>query len=146
MCRKTLTFLLIFNLLFIPILMIGNAHISKFRARREHNEIVIEWKTESENNVVCFEIERSANKVDWQKIVAVPSKSGNSNSPQYYDYRDTDNSLFKSNASSLNYRLIIVSKDPETNAETSETYYVIASVSGSSGIRHTWGSLKAMFR
>ncbi|MBN1779554.1 hypothetical protein JW948_00370 [bacterium] len=139
MPRKILTISLALALIIWPLLIYSGAHISNFHARAENNTVVLEWNTESETGVARFEIERSMDKANWQTIDAVPSKAGTSDSRQYYQY--TDNSVFKGNTSSLDYRLQIVDKNGQKTA-----FSVIASVSGSSGIRRTWGSLKASFR
>ncbi|MBN2103475.1 hypothetical protein JW835_05480 [bacterium] len=115
----------------------GSAYINNFHARRDNdNRIILEWITESEINVARFIIKRND-----QKIGSVPSKSSNSTTQQFYQFIDSNTELLKSSASSLNYSLTIV----DVNGH-SEDYPVIASISGNSGIRHTWGSLKALFR
>ena len=126
-------------LLIIPQVLISGAQISGFNAYRDNQQIRIEWTTEIESNCLRYEIQRSTDKVNWQRIGAVKSKTGNSTSQQLYQY--IDDSIFKSSDASINYRLVIVDQNGTTH-----THNVIASVTGSSGIKRTWGSLKAMFR
>jgi hypothetical protein len=67
----------------------------------------------------------------------VPGQSGERKS-----YSFTDNSIFKTtHTGTFYYRLIIV--DSQGN---STPHDVIVSIAGNSGLRHTWGSIKAMFR
>ena len=137
--RKLTTIFLSVLLLIIPIILIASTRISEFRARREGNVIILEWATESESNVEKFNIQRSVDTINWHDLDSVPSKNGNSTTRQSYIYRD--NNIFKATSGNFNYRLIII--DQKGN---SSLYNVVASASGYSGIKHTWGSLKAMFR
>jgi hypothetical protein len=139
MLRQTFTLFLITGLILIPLIVCASAQINNFHARAVNNSIVVEWSTESESGVSKFEIQRSLDKINWIKIGSVSSQSGNSST--HHDYQFIDNSIFKGNESSLNYRLVVIDQTGH-----SEIFSVIASVSGSSGIRQTWGSLKAMFR
>jgi hypothetical protein len=138
MRSKSIKFVILLTVL-IPALLQSNAQISGFNAYRDNQRIHIEWTTESESNCLRFEIQRSSDKINWQRIGVVKSKTGNSNAQQLYQY--IDDSLAKSNDSSINYQLLIVDRDGTTH-----THNVVASITGSSGIKHTWGSLKAMFR
>jgi hypothetical protein len=126
-------------LISLPLLLYAGATINNFHARLENSMIILEWNTESEMNVSHFEIQRSTDKINWMKIGTVKSNTSTSNIRQYYQF--SENAIFKISTSSLNYRLVVVD-----NQNNREIYSVVASVSGSSGIKRTWGSLKAMFR
>jgi hypothetical protein len=126
-------------LITLPLLLYAGATINNFHARLENSMIILEWNTESEMNVSHFEIQRSTDKINWMKIGTLKSNTGTSNIRQYYQF--SENAIFKISTSSLNYRLVVVD-----NQNNREIYSVVASVSGSSGIKRTWGSLKAMFR
>jgi len=119
-------------------LLYSSVRISEFHARRERNYILLEWATEFESNLLKFEIERSTDRIHWIKIGEV-SALGESNQVRFYTFKDQ--TLLKGNLTSLSYRLTLVYKNG-----TSEIYDVIVSVEGISGIRQTWGSIKAMFR
>jgi hypothetical protein len=118
--------------------LLASTRISDFQARRENNAVVLEWTTESESNLARFEIERSTDRLRWLKI-GETAASGESSGQLRYQYRD--NTIFKAAVNNFYYRILMVDKGGQ-----SVTYDVIVSVSGTSGIRHTWGSLKAMFR
>jgi hypothetical protein len=135
----TLKFSFFLVLIALPLWIYAGATINNFHARLENGLIVLEWNTESEINVNHFEIQRSTDKINWMKTGTVKSNTGTSNVRQYYQF--SENAIFKMNTSSLNYRLVVVD-----NQNNREIYSVVASVSGSSGIKRTWGSLKAMFR
>ena len=124
-------------LLFVASLIAG-AHVVEFCAKRINNAVVLEWSTETETGLSHFNIERSIDNINWifkGKVTAYGETS------EKRDYSFIDNSIFKSSQSTFYYRLVLVDKNDERS-----THPVIASVNGNSGIKHTWGSIKAMFR
>lgn len=58
-----------------------------FKAENNEKEVVLHWKTESENNNDHFSVERSPNGDNWISIGTIPSR-GNSTSPQSYEFAD----------------------------------------------------------
>lgn len=113
--------------------------ISEFHVRTiESNLRRLEWKTSREANLKEFKIQRSANKTDWTDIGTVPAKNDGLSS---HDYQFDDTRIYKNELTTLSYKLILV----DLQGRESE-HPAIASTAGISGIRHTWGSLKAMFR
>jgi len=120
------------------LLLEASVRISEFYAKREKNTVILEWATEEESNIAKFEIHRSTDQMRWYKIGEVRAIG---ESYQRNAYSFTDNSIFKGPANTLYYRLVIVEK-----TGNSLSWDVIVSVEGQSGIRHTWGSIKAMFR
>jgi hypothetical protein len=133
--------------LWIPVLLLkvafsaplkASARLSEFYAKREKNAVVLEWTTEEESNLARFEIHRSTDQIRWHKIGETRAAG---ESFQKIAYSFTDNSIFKSTVNTLYYRLVLVDK-----SGNAQSWDVIASVEGQSGIRHTWGSIKAMFR
>ena len=127
-------------LLFLPLLLSAGARITDFQLTRSGNTAIIKWATEQEVNVDCFILQRSVDQMTWTAIHDQKSSAQNSSVKQNYEYRD--NSLFKSESSStFSYRLII-----KENDGTETLYPKVLSTHGSSGIKHTWGSIKAMFR
>lgn len=133
--QKYLLFILI---TFIPYLLKASARIVEFHAIRQNETVILEWATEEETNLLRFEIERSIDNINWVQIGKKPAQ-GESSIKQYYTF--TDNNLFKNNVSNFYYRLLTVDNNGQTAIHS-----VIASVIGISGIKHTWGSIKAMFR
>ena len=135
--RKSQYFYLLI-ILIIPYILQAGAHIVDFHAIRQNDTVILEWATEEESNLLRFEIERSTDNINWVEIGKKPAQ-GESSIKQYYSF--TDNNLFKGNVSNFYYRLLIVEKNNQITIHS-----VIASVIGISGIKHTWGSIKAMFR
>ena len=97
--------------------------------------VTLYWITEDESNVDHFAIERRAGAEGaFLSIADVSAGKGPS-----YEY--VDNSVFRKTESLYQYRLKIVFSNG-----ASPVYTTIISVSHTvSGIRRTWGSIKAMF-
>jgi hypothetical protein len=118
--------------------LLASVRISDFQAKRENHTVILEWTTENEANLARFDVERSTDRIRWLKI-GETAAAGESAAQQRYQYRD--NTIFKASVNNFYYRILLVDK-----AGQSVPYDIIVSISGTSGIRHTWGSLKAMFR
>jgi len=133
--KLTLYFILIYILLFVNFLSSG-AVIPKFEGRDGGNKVILIWQSIVEVSLDHYEIERKLeNQTDFIKIGTV-----NANGPKTYEF--IDKSVFKQNSHTFNYRLKLVDKDG-----SSSTYGKVITVKPNiSGIKHTWGSLKAMFR
>ena len=108
-----------------------------FSVARAGSEVEIVWSTVSETGVVQFEIHRkTANATDWD-IVCVQKPMGVG-----YQYHWTDETAFKTTDNLYQYFVRAVFSDGSR-----EDTPVDRTVSGStSGVRRTWGSIKAMFR
>lgn len=137
--RRIICILLLITGILIPAILLSETRIVDFHAYRNNNYATLEWATERETNLSKFVIQRSADKVYWTKIGDITPESGNSSMRR--EYRFIDRSIFKITIGNFYYRLILVSQDGQ-----STIYDVVVSISGSSGIKHTWGSIKAMFR
>jgi hypothetical protein len=135
MCLKLK--IILTSLLFMSSLWAGGT-ICEFHATRQEGTVLLEWATESEESLAKFEIFRSNDQSIWIKI-GEQTASGKSSSKRYYTY--IDNSIFKTFEANFYYKLVLVDQSGQRT-----TYPTTASVSGSSGFRHTWGSIKAMFR
>jgi hypothetical protein len=124
--------------LFLPQLIRAGAIITDFQAVREQNAILVSWASEQENNVSKFTIERSTDLTNWAWVGDVTA-FGESSVKRTYQFKDKN--LYKSNQATFYYRLKITDKNGR-----SVIYDAVLSANGYSGIRHTWGSIKAMFR
>lgn len=114
----------------------GGAFLDYFHARSEGENVVLEWKTQEEKNLKDFVIERKNPEGTYVEIATVEAKGSNS----YYKY--TDESAYKANDLVFIYRLKITDKVTSNKSYSNEV-----SVSPNiSGVRRTWGSIKAMFR
>ena len=110
-----------------------------FTARDNANGVLVEWKTGDEGGTVRFEIERSAERPDNFLYIDQKAATGNNS---YYSYQDNSVETGSSRTTSLYfYRLKCV--EPNGNYTYTNHITVTHTVSG---IRSTWGSIKAIFR
>lgn len=107
-----------------------------FTAKSEADAILLEWKTGTEDNLSRFEVERSASEPNSFIHIGTVSAIG---SNSYYYYRDE--MAMHLSAPVYYYRLKLV--DGNGNYVYSNTITVTHIISG---VRSTWGSIKAIFR
>ncbi len=106
------------------------------QARSDGSNVTIQWGTADESGIREFVIERRNGTVgDFIQIAVVSKKGSNS----FYEY--IDKSAFKTTGSIYQYR--IKSAIITGGSEYSNIITVSHNVSG---VKRTWGSLKAMFR
>jgi hypothetical protein len=126
----------IFLLLILVSITMSYAQVTYFSAKTDGNNVKIEWTSGDESNVAHYSIQRKTPQTSYIEIASVQSRGSNS----YYSYEDQ--SLYKVNDVVFTYRLVIIGKD-----NSSLVYPHEISVSPNiSGIKRTWGSIKAMFR
>ncbi len=129
------TWLKLFFTLAIISTALAGAFIDYFNVRSEGDDVVVEWKTSQETNLDKFVVERRSPKGVFIELEIVKPKGSNS----FYKY--TDKGAYKTTDLLFVYRLKIVDTDNQV------TYSSEASISLSvSGVKRTWGSIKAMFR
>ncbi|MFA7360089.1 MAG: hypothetical protein WC139_03535 [Candidatus Kapaibacterium sp.] len=109
-----------------------------FTGKTNSDGILLEWKTGDENGTAKFEIERSASTPNSFIYVKTVNANG---SNSYYSYQDNSVDMNKSTSSVYYYRL----KCQNSNGSYSYTN-TITVVHTVSGIKNTWGSIKAIFR
>ena len=95
--------------------------------------------TTIESNLKNFEIQRSIDSTNFQKI-GIKEAAGNSTEPKEYTYEDK--TVFKPTANTYYYRLKLINNDG-TFSYFNKVLKVVPQISS---VRHTWGSIKAMFR
>ena len=122
-------------LLLVATAVLAGTFLEYFQGRSEGEDIRLEWKTREEVNLQHFKVERKTPQSSFVDITTIEPKGSNS----YYTYLDqsaykTDNMLFV-------YRLKIV----DTSGQVAYSNEVSVSHSVS-GVKRTWGSIKAMFR
>lgn len=130
--KKTSLVLLV---LFIISTAFAGAFIDFFHARSENGQVLLEWKTSTEQSIKSFKIERKTVDGEFMEIASIQPQGNNS----FYTFVD-ENALKTADVIYI-YRLKIV----DNNEQFSHSKEV--SVSHSiSGVKRTWGSIKAMFR
>jgi hypothetical protein len=117
----------------------GGAVLSDFRAESGLNRVELKWVVSAETGIKGYHIMRSLDGTQFQKIgfVAAVGVSGREQT-----YRFTDSSVFKLSGRIFYYKLQLVNSDDSV----SEYEKMITISPQISSTRHTWGSLKAMFR
>ncbi len=86
-----------------------------FEGMEQENDAILFWETSSEKNNLGFEVERSLNGLDFEKIGFV---KGGMNSNQLRNYKFIDSSIFKQN-SVIFYRLNQIDFDGSKNISKS---------------------------
>jgi hypothetical protein len=102
-----------------------------------NSNIVLRWESDDESGIVAFEISRRSG-MDGPFIVLVPKFSPTGSNSRY---EFTDESAFRAMDSFYTYRIVGIYADNHR----SEPFDVGVSFIGT-GVRRTWGSIKAMFR
>ncbi|MCB2203431.1 hypothetical protein KQI65_01680 [bacterium] len=124
-------------LLIVSATAFGGAFLDFFNGRSDGENIILEWKTRSESNLLRYEIQRKAGQDgEFVTLSTVNPKGSNSL------YSFTDRSAYKATESIYVYRLKIVEASGSP-ASFSNEITVSHSVSS---VKRTWGSIKAMFR
>ena len=109
---------------------------NSFQVSSNSVNVTLRWMTDDESNVARFEIQRRAG-VDGQFVtIGTVDPKG----PSLYEF--VDNNAFQKIATLYQYRIAVVFKDGSPNVYTS----AISVTHTVSGVRRTWGSIKAMFR
>ena len=119
--------------------VLGGVIISEFLAENGQNQVTLKWKVRSEKNIKGYEVERSLDGNNFERLDLIKAKE-NSNDTNEYSY--VDRSVFKSSSYTFTYRLKIL--ENEGAYSYSKTLSVTPHTSGVG--RFTWGSIKAMFR
>lgn len=116
-------------------LLADDGIIRDFTATNSGQQTLLEWSTDSPEQISLFHVQRSFDGRQYYTIADVSCRSGVNN----YSYNDDD--LFKGELHTFYYRIEAVTS--YRNSEFSEVVEVTVSFSG---IKRTWGSIKAMFR
>ena len=115
---------------------LAGAILNSFTARSTNGDVVLEWRTGEEKDIVRFEVQRKAGLQGDYVTIGSVNPTG-TNSPYQY----IDKSAYKITDTIYKYRLAIVNTagPPDYSIELTVTH-------GVSGVKRTWGSIKAMFR
>jgi hypothetical protein len=101
--------------------------------------VIIRWVSEDETGVLAYKIERESGVSGaWVVLTSnFPTKGNNSS------YEFIDENAFRTADTFYQYRISPV-YDPSSGR--SQDYYNVSVLHSTSGVRRTWGSIKAMFR
>jgi hypothetical protein len=131
---KYLTTKIFFILLFVSVAF-TYGQTNYFSAKSDGANVKVEWTSGDESDVNHYSILRKTPQTPYIEIATIQPKGDNS----YYSYEDQ--SLYKTKDIIFIYQLKTVfnSKSPIFSKEVSVSPNI-------SGIKRTWGSIKAMFR
>ncbi len=116
------------------------AEITSFSASQNNESTDLTWTTNGQETAQEeFILNRSSSNGSFTYLATVPT---NINSPGHYQYED--NQLFKTTDQFYTYQVILVDKSDTKNWISSQKASVV--IGNLSGIKRTWGSIKAMFR
>lgn len=62
--------------------------LTAFQAQKIDHSVALRWTTATEQNNDRFEIQRSANGLDWSVLATIPTQNGNARTPQTYTFSD----------------------------------------------------------
>lgn len=136
--KKTILLATLFICSLFSILFAG-AVITDFQGEPGLNRVNLKWIVTAESAVKGYEVMRSIDGAHYEKVAFVNVKTSGSGE-KTYTY--IDKSVFKPNGRTFYYKLQIVNRD-DTTSEYDKVVEVSPQISSA---RHTWGSIKAMFR
>ncbi len=133
---RKLTFIVIVSVLFTVLVFAEVIKSGSFQASSDGVNVTLHWLTEDEKDVARFEVERRSGTLGAFTAIGTLDPKGAS----LYEY--VDNSALEKIVALYQYRIKIVYSNG-----SAPTYSTILTVSHTvSGVRRTWGSIKAMFR
>jgi hypothetical protein len=137
--KKSVLFAIIIILTTFTGFLLAGLTLQYFTAKTNNDGILVEWKTGDEGGTSKFEIERSASNPDNFIFIKSIGATGNNS---YYSYQDNAVNFKLGEGSSIYfYRLKCI--ESNGNYTYSNTITVVHAISG---IKNTWGSIKAIFR
>ncbi|MDR3610290.1 MAG: hypothetical protein P4L27_07010 [Ignavibacteriaceae bacterium] len=125
----------IFLILVLVSSAFGGAILNYFQVKSDGDNVKLEWQTGTESNVNHFSVQRRTPQTSFVEITTIQPKGNNS----FYSYEDQ--SIYKANDVIFIYQIKIIDNDSQTS------FSIERSASPNiSGVKRTWGSIKAMFR
>jgi hypothetical protein len=138
--KKRVTLKVIIFLCLAAVVYAG-ANIYNFSVSQDNDNADLSWTANGETSSMEFIVERKTSGTDYAKIATV--KVNDTHSYQYQD-----RTIYKTTGSTYYYKVLLV----EINSVNSGNLNIVSSSSEKmliphiSGIKNTWGSIKAMFR
>ena len=114
---------------------LAGAILNTFTARSTNGDVLLEWKTGEEKDILRFEVQRKAGLQGDYIVIGKVNPTGTNSFYQFLD-----KSAYKTTDTIYKYRLAIVSTDGTTYSQELTVPHSV------SGVKRTWGSIKAMFR
>ncbi|MDZ7373684.1 MAG: hypothetical protein ONB23_06905 [candidate division KSB1 bacterium] len=112
-----------------------------FKAEPGLNKVTLVWRVRAEQGIEAYEVERSLDPHEGFQRIGRVEAEGTPSAETVRTYTYVDKTIFKASDRTYYYRLRIV----ESNGRFSYSDVLSVAVQVSAA-RHTWGSIKAMFR
>ena len=140
---KNKKYVIPFLVFLIATVLYADAVIKKFELDPEYNKVIVRWETGNDATIKHFEVQRgtSMDRLDNVKTMS-PLKS----SEVTVKYEWADNSVFKTTAGERTFYYRIKTVKNSASGETYEYSKIEKITPTVSSARHTWGSIKAIFR
>lgn len=119
------------------VLIFAGSIIQSFSAYIENDAVKVEWVSLEEINLNKYVIERKSEGGNWVDIATIQPRGNNS----HYSY--IDRTLLKSEDNQTIYYYSLRIVDNNGNFSRTKSIAINAKISG---LKRTWGSIKAMFR
>lgn len=121
---------------FLVATLFGGATIIDFSGYSEASRVVVQWTSIAEQDLQGYEIQRSMDGQSFNRLGFLDARGSNTG------YTYVDDSVFaKLSGRVYYYRLKIVNQDG------SEAFSNVVTIESQiSSAKHTWGSIKAMFK
>ncbi len=114
----------------------ASAEVTNFDGYSEASRIIIQWSSLTELNLQGYEIQRSMDNHEFSRVGFLEARGSNTG------YTYVDDSVFaKISGRTYFYRLKIINKDG--SSDYSNTITIESQINS---VKHTWGSIKAMFK
>jgi len=118
----------------------GGAVIKEFTGEPGFNQAKLKWVVSAESDLKGYRVLRSFDGSHFQEIAFVEAKSEESGEKTYIYI---DRTVFKTSGRTCYYKLRLASSSDGTTTDLDQVVAVSPKISAA---RHTWGSIKAMFR
>lgn len=116
---------------------VSNVNITRFEGYSDGENIILEWETSQEKNLEYFSVERKAANGNFVEIAKVEPEPD-----QFYEY--VDENVYKSTSSIYIYNLKV--KLIGESLQDASSIKQISVTHDVTGVKRTWGSIKALFR
>ncbi len=121
---------------FLFVQLFAGAELLKFTGKSQNGNVVLTWEVRSEVNLKNYAVERKTVNGNFVEIASIQPEN-----KSIYEY--TDETAYKSSSASIYvYRIKIADNSGTVSYSNETTVYN----NGVSGIKKTWGSIKALFR
>ncbi len=138
---KSKILFVVITLLLVSVISYSGVVVKQFSAEALGiDKVKIKWIVNNETNVKGYNVYRSFDGLDFTQITFIQASSGAGE--KIYSF--IDKSVFKTEGRTFYYKIDYVNSTDNSRTEISQP--VVQVTPQISSTRHTWGSIKAMFR